>query len=118
MALKQRGKRDDDEGRNEPPPTPAGPEPPPVAELVMTLRGEDGQKEEISRVAIPPHEFFGMKANATYNRLGPAHPETLLAFRQYTRALGARISISARQRGVGGSLRYDPVSGRPRCRSC
>jgi SRSO17 transposase len=38
--------------------------------------------------------------------------------RQYSGALGARIPISARQRGVGGSLRYDPVSVRPRCRSC
>ncbi|MER5664225.1 transposase [Streptomyces mirabilis] len=38
--------------------------------------------------------------------------------RQFTGSLGARISISARQRGVGGSLRYDPVSVRPRCRSC
>jgi SRSO17 transposase len=38
--------------------------------------------------------------------------------RQYTGTAGARISMSARQRGVGGSLRYDPVSVRPRCRSC
>ncbi|MGW6922425.1 transposase [Streptomyces sp. NPDC054950] len=38
--------------------------------------------------------------------------------RQYTGTAGARISISARQRGVGGSLRHDPVSVRPRCRSC
>jgi SRSO17 transposase len=38
--------------------------------------------------------------------------------RQYTGTAGARISIGARQRGVGGSLRYDPVFGRPRCRSC
>ncbi|MCX4564423.1 transposase [Streptomyces phaeochromogenes] len=38
--------------------------------------------------------------------------------RQYSGTAGARISISARQRGVGGSLRYDPVSVRPRCRSC
>ncbi|WP_405868217.1 transposase [Streptomyces sp. NBC_01515] len=38
--------------------------------------------------------------------------------RQYTGTAGARISISARQRSVGGSLRYDPVSVRPRCRSC
>ncbi|WP_256097059.1 transposase [Streptomyces agglomeratus] len=38
--------------------------------------------------------------------------------RQYTGTAGARISISARQRGVGGSLRYDPVSVRPRCSSC
>ncbi|WP_329538529.1 transposase (plasmid) [Streptomyces sp. NBC_01450] len=40
------------------------------------------------------------------------------AARQYSGALGARISISARQRGVGGSLRYDPVSVRPRCHPC
>ncbi|MFF3350472.1 transposase [Streptomyces sp. NPDC002779] len=38
--------------------------------------------------------------------------------RQYSGTAGARISISARQRGVGGSLRHDPVSVRPRCRSC
>ncbi|MET9915262.1 transposase [Streptomyces sp. NPDC006476] len=38
--------------------------------------------------------------------------------RQYSGTAGARIPISARQRGVGGSLRYDPVSVRPRCRSC
>ncbi|MFG2987370.1 transposase [Streptomyces sp. NPDC048258] len=38
--------------------------------------------------------------------------------RQYTGTAGARISISARQRGVGGSLRYDSVSVRSRCRSC
>ncbi|WP_456113455.1 transposase [Streptomyces dysideae] len=38
--------------------------------------------------------------------------------RQYTGTAGARISISARQRGVGGSLRYDLVSVRPRCGSC
>ncbi|WP_369228016.1 transposase [Streptomyces sp. R39] len=38
--------------------------------------------------------------------------------RQYTGTAGACISISARQRGVGGSLRYDLVSVRPRCRSC
>jgi SRSO17 transposase len=38
--------------------------------------------------------------------------------RQYTGTAGARISISARHRGVGGSLRYDSVSVRPRCRSC
>ncbi|MDX3119717.1 transposase, partial [Streptomyces scabiei] len=38
--------------------------------------------------------------------------------RQYSGTAGARISITARQRGVGGSLRYDPVSVRPRCRSC
>ncbi|MFE2315901.1 transposase [Streptomyces sp. NPDC059441] len=38
--------------------------------------------------------------------------------RQYSGTAGARISISARQRGVGGSLRYDPVSVRPRCRWC
>ncbi|MEU6184243.1 transposase, partial [Streptomyces coeruleorubidus] len=37
--------------------------------------------------------------------------------RQYSGTAGARISISARQRVVGGSLRYDPVSVRPRCRS-
>ncbi|WP_260328719.1 transposase [Streptomyces sp. Ag109_O5-1] len=38
--------------------------------------------------------------------------------RQYSGTAGARISISARQRGVGGSLRCDSVSVRPRCRSC
>ncbi|WP_327731264.1 transposase [Streptomyces sp. NBC_00487] len=38
--------------------------------------------------------------------------------RQYSGTAGARISISARQRGVGGSLRYDFVSVGPRCRSC
>ncbi|MFI2093444.1 transposase [Streptomyces rishiriensis] len=38
--------------------------------------------------------------------------------RQYSGTAGARISISARQRGVGGSLRHDPVSVRPPCRSC
>ncbi|WP_439794526.1 transposase [Streptomyces agglomeratus] len=38
--------------------------------------------------------------------------------RQYSGTAGARISISVRQRGVGGSLRYDPVSVRPRCSSC
>ncbi|WP_443735572.1 transposase [Streptomyces guryensis] len=38
--------------------------------------------------------------------------------RQYSGTEGARISISARQRGVGGSLRYDSVSVGPRCRSC
>nr|WP_228121327.1 transposase [Streptomyces fagopyri] len=38
--------------------------------------------------------------------------------RQYTGTAGARISISARQGGVGGSLSYDSVSARPRCRSC
>ncbi len=38
--------------------------------------------------------------------------------RQYSGTLGARIPISARQRGVGGSLEYDLVSVRPRCRSC
>nr|WP_235029742.1 transposase [Streptomyces sp. 3213.3] len=38
--------------------------------------------------------------------------------RQYSGTAGARISISARQRGVGGSLRYGPVSVRPRCCSC
>jgi SRSO17 transposase len=38
--------------------------------------------------------------------------------RQYSGTAEARISMSARQRGVGGSLRYDPVSVRPRCRSC
>ncbi|WP_329538561.1 transposase (plasmid) [Streptomyces sp. NBC_01450] len=38
--------------------------------------------------------------------------------RQYSGTAGARISISARQRGVGGSLRYDPVSVRPRCHPC
>jgi SRSO17 transposase len=38
--------------------------------------------------------------------------------RQYSGTAGARISTSARQRGVGGSLRYDSVSVRPRCRSC
>ncbi|MEU9671719.1 transposase [Streptomyces bobili] len=38
--------------------------------------------------------------------------------RQYPGTAGARISITARQRGVGGSLRYDLVSVRPRCRSC
>ena len=38
--------------------------------------------------------------------------------RQYTGTAGARISISALQRGVGGSLRYDLVSVRPRCGSC
>nr|WP_307631088.1 transposase [Streptomyces turgidiscabies] len=43
---------------------------------------------------------------------------TVAVQRQYTGTAGARISISARQRGVGGSLRYDSVSGRRRCRSC
>ncbi|MFF3576661.1 transposase [Streptomyces mirabilis] len=38
--------------------------------------------------------------------------------RQYSGTAGARISISARQRGVGGSLRYDPVSVRSRCHWC
>jgi SRSO17 transposase len=38
--------------------------------------------------------------------------------RQYSGTAGARIPISARQRGVGGNLRYDPVSVRPRCCSC
>ncbi|MDO0930329.1 transposase [Streptomyces sp. DG2A-72] len=38
--------------------------------------------------------------------------------RQYAGTAGTRISISVRQRGVGGSLRYDSVSGRSRCRSC
>ncbi|WP_373287263.1 transposase [Streptomyces lacrimifluminis] len=38
--------------------------------------------------------------------------------RQYSGTAGARISISARERGVGGSLRHDPVSVRPRCRWC
>ncbi|MEU1276733.1 transposase, partial [Streptomyces sp. NPDC005799] len=38
--------------------------------------------------------------------------------RQYSGTAGARIAISARQRGVGGSLRYDPVSVRSRCCSC
>nr|WP_249938656.1 transposase [Streptomyces mirabilis] len=37
--------------------------------------------------------------------------------RQYSGTVGARISISARQRGVGGSLRYDPVSVRSCCLS-
>ncbi|MGX1480907.1 UNVERIFIED_CONTAM: SRSO17 transposase [Streptomyces canus] len=38
--------------------------------------------------------------------------------RQYSGTAGARISISARQRGVGERLRYDFVSVRPGCRSC
>jgi hypothetical protein len=38
--------------------------------------------------------------------------------RQYSGTAGARISISARQRVVGGSWRYAPASVRPLCRSC
>ncbi|MDQ0688709.1 SRSO17 transposase [Streptomyces achromogenes] len=41
--------------------------------------------------------------------------DTVGVQRQYTGTAGGRISISARQRGVGGSLRYDAVSVRPRC---
>ncbi|WP_373312641.1 transposase [Streptomyces candidus] len=38
--------------------------------------------------------------------------------RQYSGTAGARISISARRRGIGGSLRHDSVSVRPCCRWC
>ncbi|MYV38384.1 tetratricopeptide repeat protein, partial [Streptomyces sp. SID1328] len=82
MALGRRRKRGDD-GR------PDTPEPalPPAADLVFTMLNEDGTEEEISRVGLPPHEFYGMRANSAHQRLGPEHPETLRAFRDYARVL-------------------------------
>ncbi|EFF93101.1 PE-PGRS family protein [Streptomyces sp. e14] len=92
MARWWRGRSRDDEG-------PTGPEPAPgpgrAAESapgggpawVVTLGDGEGNEQEIARVGIPPEQYYGMRADAALDRLGPDHPETLTAFRDYARVL-------------------------------